>query len=246
MTVHENRITSVGTYYNYRVGMSQLDRLFGIASEGFDAESIIFETTQGDTSLRRDTLASLVSGVASLVPGNPNWSNLSFRATQGTRDVSVRFTRYDVSVSVSATDPTWVYGQAARLRAILRAVADERAPAERASRTATFAGLISMALLGLLIILSMLAGAELALDEGTPGRFMTGVIAGTLIATISGLTATASVNRSILNPTGEVPHENWWSRRNAMEKISLAGAVIAAAAAVGTLISAYSDMTGKK
>ncbi|MEW1680524.1 hypothetical protein [Streptomyces sp. NPDC093594] len=245
MTEHRDVTSNRFEFYTYRVGRSQLDRLFSIATEGFTPERITFETERSGTRLIRATLEELVSAVAeSSLPGDPNvWENLSFRAYGDGKHISIEINDHWFRTSISGPDATWVHGQTARLKAIVEPIAGEVRPWEIRHRRAAKIGLYAGSLTALATLI-LLRGSK---EETGIVETITGVtLVGATIALIVWLIGTTGKGkkRTHLSATEELSDTKWWQDLSASEKIALGGLGVAALAAIATSLSAYADVWG--
>ncbi|MGW3713952.1 hypothetical protein ACWDN6_27770 [Streptomyces albogriseolus] len=245
MTGHQDVTSSRFQFYTYRVGRSQLDRLFSIAAEGFAPDVIKFETERSGTRLIRSTLEELVSAVAeSSLPGDPNiWENLTFRAVNTENHIFIMINELSFSASVSGPDATWVHGQTARLKAIIQPIAGETQPWQLRHRRAGKIGMVA----GLLIALSTLITLRASNEEaGIAETISAATTMGSLVALLVFLIGTSGKGkkRTQLSVTDEVSDTKWWQELSVSEKIALGGLAVAALAAVAASLSAYADVWG--
>ncbi|MEU9959460.1 hypothetical protein [Streptomyces sp. NPDC050982] len=232
--------------YSYKLGRAQLDRLFTLATEGFDPTHVTFETMQHQTLLRRGSLEDLVQAVDSLSPerGNGRWENLTFEAQDDSRRVLIQFERPAVTLWTSGTDAIWAHGQAARIRAHLEAGGavprDPVAVRNRWERALML--VISAGMTAVLLWAFLLASAEQVRSYlwFLMGPLMVGALCGVGSATMDPTFGWR--HGSFLNVSGEVTRSSWWEDQKLSNKIAmgaLAAAVVASVAAVG---STYADL----
>ncbi|WP_159044907.1 hypothetical protein [Streptomyces sp. NRRL F-5122] len=243
MTEHRDLTSNRFEFYTYRVGRSQLDRLFSIASEGFPSERIMFKTERSNTRLTRFTLEELVSAVAtSPLPGDPNvWQNLAFIASDDGREISIDINQFWLCANISGPDATWVHGQTARLKSIVESVAGEkpvyRLRTYRAAKIGLLAGMMS-APVAVTAYQTLKDGARETVAAGTVGGGLVG-----LIVFLLGSSGKAK-NGTLLSVTGEISDRRWWEDLSITDKIALGGLGVAALAAIATGLSAYADVLG--
>ncbi|MFJ4360639.1 hypothetical protein ACIP25_30670 [Streptomyces massasporeus] len=244
MTEHRDVTSNRFEFYTYRLGRSQLDRLFSIAAEGFRPEQLKFETERGGTSFTRSTLEELVSSVAaSPLPGDPDeWSNLSFQAIEDWKHISIDITRHWLRVSISGPDATWVHGQAARLKAIVEPVAGTIRPSELRSRRAAKISLAAGLLAGLAAFLIGQGTPDLTTGGAITGAIMVATVMGTIVFWIG--IAGKGKTRTLISVTGEISDRRWWQDLSMADKIALGSLAVTTLAAIAAFLSAYADVWG--
>ncbi|MEU9413493.1 hypothetical protein AB0E08_48475 [Streptomyces sp. NPDC048281] len=111
-------------YYRWRLGRSELDRLFSVAREGFADDEVVLSTVRNDTRYRQRSLEGLVSAIlTSPTAGDPQtWGNIHFEAVKegDGRHLEIHIDSGKLVAYVVGSDATWVYGQTARLDMLLR------------------------------------------------------------------------------------------------------------------------------
>ncbi|MGV9624728.1 hypothetical protein [Streptomyces tendae] len=240
MTEHRDVTSNRFQFYTYRVGRSQLDRIFSIATEGFTSDRVRFETERSGTRLTRATLEELVSAVAaSSLPGDPNvWENLSFRAYGNDNHISIEISDLGFRASISGPDATWVHGQTARLKAIVEPVAGEARPWEIRQRRAGKIGLFTGILTALSTVIVVRAAEE---PPGTVETVTGATAVGSFLAALVFLIGTAGKGKkkTHLSATEELVETKWWQDLSTADKIALGSLGVAALAAIAAYLSAY-------
>ncbi|MFF2719777.1 hypothetical protein [Streptomyces sp. NPDC058011] len=242
--------------YRCRLGRRELDALFTVAGQGFQPGEIEFSHERHSRTFTEPTLAGLLATVrAAPLPGDPDaWDNLTFTATDpaGRRTVTISLSAKKVTTSVTGSDATLVYGTDTQIRLFLQddAIGGRTSPKARTPRPLNWTVAV-----GVLIICVLAMAFSVVADGGRSGASVKNVldacgpfiIVGYILLGLGTSLYTAAlawVSRGVLEPTRALPTGGLWNRLGAMEKIAAVGVLVAALAAVGTLISAGTDLLG--
>ncbi|WP_141753634.1 hypothetical protein [Streptomyces agglomeratus] len=241
--------------YRCRLGRRELDALFTVAGQGFQPGEIEFSHERHSRTFTAPTLTDLVATVsAAPVPGDPDtWDNLTFTATDpaGRRTVTMLLSPKKVTTTVTGSDATLVYGADAQIRLFLLddAIGGRTSPKAKPPRSLTWSLIIGVVLIFVLSgVLSVAVDADLEMKASIKSTIEAwapfisyGYILLSLLAVLHAV-ALRRVTRGVLTPTRTLPTGGVWSRLSTMEKFTVVGVLVTAAAAVGTLISAGADL----
>ncbi|MGW1775688.1 hypothetical protein [Streptomyces sp. NPDC002104] len=229
-------------FYRCRIGRSDLDRIFGVASESIPVESVEFSTQMASTRYRQPTLAGLIDAIqiANPAPISTAWGNLRLEASVDSlqRRVVVLIEEDRVSVELSGGDATWVYGQAARLREILGALGGSEDSRPGGMKGAIAKGsVMAVVLVAYWIQIARTPRSEIALLD-----MPIAVIASVLVISVASNSLVQNwVDRAALDVVDEVQRGFWWTRLTAPLKVSVATAVAGVVAALAAIVSALPD-----
>ncbi|GAA2291366.1 hypothetical protein OKJ48_42255 [Streptomyces kunmingensis] len=245
VTDHRDVTTNRTRFYTYRLGRSQLDRLFSIASEGLNPDRTTLATERAGTRFVRPTLEDLVSAVAaSQLPGDlSKLDNIEFSGFGGQdRYIRISIEPLWLNVSISGQDATWVHGQAARLKALLEPNAGTVNPSDLRLRAALKLSILAATLAG---VAGFLFGQGILHQNHRQSTALATLVA-VIMYSIVFFTGTAGGGKAkaIINVAGEIPERARWWDTSMSDKISLSGVAIAALAAIAAGVSAYADISG--
>ncbi|MEV7170781.1 hypothetical protein AB0O18_13920 [Streptomyces sp. NPDC093224] len=243
-------------FYQCRLGRDDLDRLFAMACEGIQAPDMAVSTVSGSTRFWDSRLQDLVAAVQAET-GDPsdNWSNLTLEAKTagGERSVSIKIDTERTEFHVSGSDATWAYGQAARLENFL----SKRGAVTQSPKYETKIS-IAFAIFFVALAVFTFTGsfdtetAEECIKRAKPSKSKDLVFNASMALLLTGGLAGAIIPifkrralRAQLRVNSEVPGGGWWFRLSTGEKVAVAGIPIAALAAIGALMSGFSDVFGK-
>ncbi|MFF4430629.1 hypothetical protein ACFYZ4_15840 [Streptomyces sp. NPDC001513] len=229
-------------FYRCRIGRSDLDRIFGVASESIPAASVEFSTQMASTRYRQQTLADLVDAIqiANPAPISTAWGNLRLEASDDSlrRQVAVLIEEDRVSVELSGGDATWVYGQAARLREILGDLGGSEDSRPSGMKGAIAKGaVVAIFLFGYWIQIARTPRSEIKLLD-MPLAVIASVVA---ISVVCNSLVQNWMDRAVLDVVDEVRRGFWWTRLTAALKVSVATAAAGVVAALAAIVSALPD-----
>ncbi|WP_143052010.1 hypothetical protein [Streptomyces sp. 2131.1] len=261
MTTQPPAITLKHTYYRCRLGRRQLDGLFATASSGFSTDAVELSTESHNRTFRAAALDDLVAAVRSApLPGNPDqWSNLTFTAKEasGRCAVSVQLTPEHAEVTVTGSDPTWVYGADAQIRLFLEDEAvggssKSRSEAHRKMRSAV--GGVFLWTFVIVYAVVWYPGSRVGAPPGATGAEwvnkplpLSSLLVLAMFALYFAVRAVQQwardrAGRGRLAVTGELPAGSWWKTLSTAEQLSAVGLLAATLATLGTLVSAGADV----
>ncbi|WP_329528567.1 hypothetical protein [Streptomyces sp. NBC_01462] len=224
-------------YIRCRLGKSELNRLFSLASEGTTAASIAVSTQRDSSRYSAGTLTDLVDHVqSSTASGNLDlWDNLTFEASDNTggRKVSIKLDTERAEVQVAGLDATWVHGQAARVELFLKGTGGEPMKNAEANQGSgpPFLGFLGGVLVSVLLGF-FLAEPRAVKNNGSPDNPLAKVpsvlTSPAMLAILVGIGfwIVAQANRAVLRPMEEIPHGSWWSRAANADRIALCGLIV--------------------
>jgi hypothetical protein len=230
-------------FANCRLGRSELDRIFAVASEGIAATQVGVATQRHDTRYEAGSLADLIDSLAAAnAPGDLNsLTNVTLHAeddSSGRKAVITIDTERTVVV-VEGADATWVLGQAARLEMLIRQsggvlVTDDTSARRPESMTAY--------LLSLSWVLTV-AGGLWFLDAVDPElgqrfglTFIPLLFGPVLLFVLVARRYRRRANRPVLQVSGEVPRGSWWYRLSPGDRIVFVSVVVAGVGVLVTVI----------
>lgn len=264
MTTHSSAITLTPKYYRCRLGRRQIDNLFETASAGLNPGSVEVSTERDNRTFTAATLDDLVHAVREApLPSDPDqWANLAFTAKDAADKcaVTMHLAPDHVDVSVSGSDPTWVYGADAQIRLFLENEAvggssKPRSEAHRKMRSASAGGFLWTFVLVYAVV--WFPGSTAGAPPGAKGEALDMYVNKPLApASLSILAVIAlyfairaiqhwardRVLKGRLEVTSELPGGGWWRTLSTTEQLTAAGVLVAMLAALGTLISAGADV----
>ncbi|MDH6711312.1 hypothetical protein P3T27_008070 [Kitasatospora sp. MAA19] len=238
--------TLPGEYYRSRLGRRELDGLFATASEGFQPPEIVVSHERHHRTFSAPTLNDLVAMVqAAPLPGDPDeWDNLTYEATDpaGKRSITIRLTAERVDTHVTGSDTTLVYGSDSKIRIYLEhkrigAIDSPMSPARKQMRKS----LVGVATFGVLLWYGYFWYTP-APGAAPPPLTILGLLTTVFFVLALKEWLQDRSARGCLEPTRQLPTGSLWSRLPTMEKLTAIAALVAAVAAVGTLISAGTDL----
>ncbi|MGW9374063.1 hypothetical protein ACWGVR_29115 [Streptomyces xanthophaeus] len=250
MTTPPPAITLTLTYYKCRFGRRELDALFATAAQGFAPDELSFSHERHSRTFTANCLDDLIAAVcAAPLPGDPDeWTNLTFKATDptGRRTVTLSLRRGSVDCEVTGTDATLVYGADAQIRLFIEDVSIGGVPPiETSSIKKQFAWACALTFfVGNSLWTTLMVSA---LTPGMQVHDYAVIILGALLCLIFlGATGRLAIQRRADRPVLEVVHElptgTSWQRLQPIEKLTAYAVAVAAIAAVGTLVSAGTDV----
>lgn len=243
-------------FYQCRLGRDDLDRLFAMACEGIETPDVKISTVAGSTRYWDSSLADLISTVQSHASETDDgWSNLGLEAKTpgGERLVSIVIDTERTEFNISGSDAVWAYGQSARLENFLA----NRGAVIQSPKYETKVSLASISVLLLMgaFVFLVDSGADTVAEcarkvrKAKEDTLIVNSILGLLMAL--GLAGTViqmlkrRALRAQLRVNSTIPNGGWWFRLSAGERIAAIGIPIAITAAIGALMSGFSDVLGK-
>lgn len=233
------------TSYGCRLGRRELDSLFTTASQGFVSTEIEVSHERHSRVFSAPSLAELIAAVqAAPLPGNPEeWDNIKFTATDpsGGRTVTMHLTPQMVSATVTGTDANLVYGTHTQIRIFLedKTIGGRDSPVSEPRRQLR-KSLTGLAVFGFMTVYGVFWYTPEPGAAPPPLTFL-----GLIMTAIFGFAVKEwlqdRTSRGCLEPTRNLLVGSLWSRLPMMERLTAIAAMIAAVAAIGTLVSAGSD-----
>ncbi|MFD5723202.1 hypothetical protein [Streptomyces sp. NPDC127036] len=229
-------------FANCRLGRSDLDRMFAVASEGITGE-VSVATQRHDTRYEAGTLTALMDSLtAANAPGDlNNLSNITMHAfdMSNGRGATIAVDTERTVVSVEGTDATWVLGQAARLEMLIKQSGGLLVNGESGAQPPMPMAAFLISASWLLIVAGTLWFLSV-LDPKYGHRFGTAfvplVLGPSIILSIVAKRFKKRANRPVLNVSTEVSRGSWWNLLSSGDKIVFVGVAVAAIGVLVTVI----------
>ncbi|MFF7846282.1 hypothetical protein ACFZDF_01700 [Streptomyces sp. NPDC007910] len=246
------------TFFHFRLGEAELISLFSIATEDIAPSDVSISTRIENIRFSEDSFTDLKAAVQASHLANRNrpWPNITLETQPG---ATARSVRVDLStdvahISVSGSETNWVHGRNARLNEFMLAHGGSQTSRKDEPKV-------------LLLFLAMFAAIAYfwlfrTQDPETAQECITRakeslenqdlfnwVMAVLIVGSLAGLAILwlkYRASKAVLAATGSVPTGSWWQRLSTSDKIILIGVPIAALAAIGALMSGFSDVFGGK